>query len=212
MRSMVCCLAIAVPWSLFFLGDGAAVREVGDGWMLDEVSWAGVTGGLVTLAGLVGVGLFVTGAWTRVNWAPTRLQAGLLTVAVLWVLSLGVDSYTLYDESYGSLFASDSAAADVWFLLAGLSIVALIFAGLRLLAPGVGSWLIVAAAATPLVMLLAELDYLAEDYENPDSAARLWLVVLPTLALVGPASVALRRSHQATAEDPTKPVDEPAAT
>jgi hypothetical protein len=209
---MVCCLAIAVPWSLFFLGDAASVRNVGDGWMLDEVGWTIVTGGLVTLAGLAGVGLFVTGAWTRVSWAPTRIQAALLTVAVLWVLSLGVDFYTLNDEPYGSLFASDSAAADIWYLLAGLSIVALIFAGLRLLAPGVGSWLIAAATATPLVILLVELAYLAEDYENPDSAVRLWLTVLPTLVLVGLASVALLRSHQATAEGRTKPVDELAAT
>jgi Caspase domain len=212
MRSMAWCLAIAVPWSLFFLGDAAVLHNVGDGWMLDEVGWTAVTGGLVTLAGLAGVGLFVTGAWTRVRWAPTRVQAALVAVAVVWVLSLGVDSYTLYDEAYGSLFASDSAAADIWYLLAGLSIVALIFTGLRLLAPGVGSWLIVAATATPLVMLIAELAYLAEDYENPDSAFRLWLTVLPTLALVGLAWVALRRSHQATADDRTTPVDEPAAT
>jgi uncharacterized caspase-like protein len=211
MRSMVCCLAIAVPWSLFFLGDAAVLHNVGDGWMLDEIGWTSVSVLIVTLAGLAGVGLLVTGAWTRVSWAPTRLQAVLLAVAVLWVLSLGVDSYTLYDEAYGSLFASDSAAADVWFLSAGLSIVALIFAGLRLLAPGVGRWLIAAAAGTPLVVLLAELAYLAEDYENPDSAVRLWLTVLPTLALIG-LVVALLRSPQATVEDGTEPVDEPAAT
>jgi hypothetical protein len=136
----------------------------------------------------------------------------LPTVGVLWVLSLGVDYYTLYDESYGSLLVSDSAAAHTWYLLAGLSIVALIVAGLRFLPPQVGSWLIVVAAATPLVILVAELAYLAEDYENPDSAVRLWLTVLPTLALVGLASVTLRRAHQATAEARTEPGVEPAAS
>jgi hypothetical protein len=200
-RGMACCLGIAVPWSLFLLGDDASLRHVDVGWMLDEVDWTTMTAGLVTLAGLAGVGLFVTGAWTRANWAPTRIQAALPAVAVLWVLSLGVDFYTLDDVSYGSLFGSDSAAADTWFLLAGLSVVALIVVGLRLLAPQVGSRLVVVAVATPLVTLLAELAYLAEDYENPNSAMRLWLTALPTLALVALAIVALLQARQAPADD-----------
>jgi hypothetical protein len=203
-RSMVCCLAVAVPWSLFLLGDAAAFRYAGDGWMLGEVSSTAVIGWLVMLAGLTGLALFKAGAWRRGSWLPKRIQAGVLAVALLWVLSLSVDYYTLYEDAYGSLFESGSAAADIWFLLASLSIVALIYAGLRFLAPHVGSWLIVAAAATPLVILITEFAYLIDSYENPDSSVRLLLMVGPTVALVGLAVTALVLSRRDAADDRTE--------
>jgi hypothetical protein len=115
-----------------------------------------------------------------------------------------VDYYTLYEDAYGSLFESGSAAADIWFLLASLSIVALIYAGLRFLAPHVGSWLIVAAAATPLVILITEFAYLIDSYENPDSSVRLLLMVGPTVALVGLAVTALVLSRRDAADDRTE--------
>jgi Caspase domain len=211
-RSMACCFAIAVPWSLFLLGDAAALRHAGDGWMLGEVNSTAVTGWLVTLAGLTGVALFKAGAWRRGSWSPKRLRVGLTTVALLWAISLSVDSYTLYDEAYGSVFNTGSAAANIWYLLAGLSIVALIYAGLWFLAPQVGSWLIVTTAATPLVILTAEFAYLMDSYENPDSSVALLLMVVPTVALVGLAATVLVRSRREAADDGSEVVGEAAAT
>jgi hypothetical protein len=200
-----------VPWSLFLLGDAAALRHSGNGWLLGEVSSSAVIGWLVTLAGLTGLALFKAGAWCRGDWLPKRLRAGMIAVALLWVLSLSVDFYTLDGETYGSMFNTGSTTANIWYLLASLSIVALIFAGLRFLAPHVGSWLIVTAAATPLVLLIAELAYLIDDYEDPD-AGLLWLMVVPTLALFGLSVTALVRSRRDVAEDRTEAVGEAAAT
>jgi hypothetical protein len=193
-RSTVCCLAIAVPWSLVLLGDAAAVRYLGEEWMLDQVGWTAMTTWLVMLALLAAVALSVTRAWRRASWVPPRVQAGLLVAGLLWGLSLGVDFYTLDGQSYGSLFASDSGLADTWYLLFALAPVALIAVGLRCLDRDAGGWLVVAAAATPVAVLLAELAYLTDDYENPDSAVGLWFLAIPTVALAGLAVTALVQS------------------
>ncbi len=197
-RSMACVFGIAVPWSLFVLGDGAATRHAGYGWLLEDNGWSTVTAGLVMLSGLTGLALLRAGAWRRGSWLPRRLEVGTIAVSFLVVLSLDVDFYTLYDEPYGGLFGTNGAT-DFWYLLACVAIVALVYAGLRFLAPQVGGWLLVTVAATPLMLLIAELLYLMDDYENPESAARLWLMAIPTLALFGLSVTALVRSRRSVA-------------
>jgi hypothetical protein len=84
--------------------------------------------------------------------------------------------------------------------LAATSVVALIYVGLRHLTAPVGGWLVVAAAATPLIFVIAELAYLVEGKETPDSSSRLWLMVVPAVALVGVSVSALVRSRRNVAD------------
>jgi hypothetical protein len=200
--SMACCLGFAVPWALFLLGDAAATRHFGGGWLLTKVGSFQVAGWLAaTVAALVGLALFKAGAWHRATWAPKRLVGASVAFATLWALSLGVDFYTRYDESYGSLFLHGGGTATFWFLLAAASVVALIYAGLRHLIAPVGRWLVVAATATPLVVLITELAYVIENEESDDrSAGRLWLMAVPALALVGVGLTAFVLSRREVTE------------
>jgi hypothetical protein len=200
--SMACCLGFAVPWALFLLGDAAATRHFGGGWLLTKVGSFQVAGWLAAaVAALVGLALFKAGAWHRATWAPKRLVGASVAFATLWALSLGVDFYTRYDESYGSLFLHGGGTATFWFLLAAASVVALIYAGLRHLIAPVGRWLVVAATATPLVVLITELAYVIENEESDDrSAGRLWLMAVPALALVGVGLTAFVLSRREVTE------------
>jgi hypothetical protein len=202
LRILGCCLALAVPWALFRLGDAAATRHVGAGWLLKEHGSFDLAGWLaVPVAALIGVALYKSGVWHHGAWMPTRLVAGAVALATLWGLSLIVDFYTLYDERYGSLFRNAGGTATIWYALAATSVVALIYVGLRHLTAPVGGWLVVAAAATPLIFVIAELAYLVEGKETPDSSSRLWLMVVPAVALVGVSVSALVRSRRNVTDD-----------
>jgi hypothetical protein len=60
--------------------------------------------------------------------------------------------------------------------------------------------------------MMAELAYLIDGYEKPDSSVRLWLLVVPTVALVGLAVTALVLSRREVADVGTEVVGPTAAT
>jgi Caspase domain len=196
-----CCLGLAVPTALFRLGDAAEVRHAGYGWLVDTSFGFGVTGWLaVAVAALVGVALYKAGVWHRSTWAPSRRVAWAIGAATLWCASLFVDVYTREGVTYGSVLDKANGAATIWYVLAAVSVVALTFVGLRWLVAPVGGWLVVATAATPLILVIAELAYLAEGKESPD-ASWLWLMVLPALALLGMGVSALVLSRRDATDD-----------
>jgi len=198
-RSLACLFAIAAPWAPFLLSDDAALRNSGWGWVLSEVGSFQVAPVLVIFAGLAGFALFKADDRRGGGWVSKRFRALAVAVGLLWVVAMSVQPYTLYDETYGGLYDHKSEAANLWNLLGATVIVALTYVGLRFLSPATGGWLVAAAAATPLIMLVAELAYLAGGGETPDSAAGLWLWIIPTVALVGMSVAAVRRSREVEA-------------
>jgi Caspase domain len=199
-----CCLGLVVPTALFRLGDAAEVRHAGYGWLVDGTFGFGGAGWLaVAVAALVGLALYKAGVWRRSTWAPRRRVAWAVGVATLWGASLFVDVYTREGSTYGSLVDDKSGGtAAIWYVLAVVSVVALTFVGLRWLVAPVGPWLLVATAATPLILVIAELAYLVEGKESPD-ASWLWLMVLPALALVGLGVSALVLWRREATDDAT---------
>jgi hypothetical protein len=59
--------------------------------------------------------------------------------------------------------------------------------------------------------MMAELAYIIDGYEKPDSSVRLWLLVVPTVALVGLAVTALVLSRREVADVGTEVVGPTAA-
>ncbi|MGH9120173.1 MAG: hypothetical protein ACRD0A_20590, partial [Acidimicrobiales bacterium] len=140
---------------------------------------------LLALAALCAVALGQAGAWTRTQWAPTRLVILTIGAVVVWIASRAINIYDLDGAVYGDTFSTHTESGILWPLLGAMAVVCVALAALAVLDRDAGTGALVGVATLAAIAVVNELAYLGGVHESPTGSARLWYMVIPALAVVG---------------------------